>query len=288
MRLFQGALILAAGVAIQFFPASLPAAAQSGDIPYTFVPLWNGLYLGVHGGGALASTGIADNYHYNYYYSGNDSSAPLSSAKNSIGGPGALGGAQLGYNFQWRQMMFGLEGDAGYLYLPSASKSATLKPSQDCLSDHWTVQGRCAIGAKYSSQSAAYGDLTGRLGLVLGRTMLYGKGGGAVMQDTVKASYTGATSIGSHTYDFDPSGIVWGWTAGGGVEYALSTSWSLKAEYQHFDFLDASFDHSGSTSVNSWHGQQTYMLKGSAAVSPAMDTVKLGVNFHLSDEAELK
>ena len=36
-----------------------------------------------------------------------------------------------------------------------------------------------------------------------------------------------------------------GWTAGAGAEYALSPSWSLKAEYQHFDFGKMSYSYKG-------------------------------------------
>ncbi len=268
MRLFHGAPILVAGVAIQLFSAVLPAAAQS-DIPYGFVPLWNGLYFGAHGGGALGSAAVADSYHYNYYYTGPNNGGPASAASNTLSLLGAFGGGQAGYNFQWGHLVLGVEGNAGYFAL-SSNKSVDLTPSADCLAAHASNKSRCSIAAKYSDSGSAYGDLTGRLGFLAGRALFYGKGGGAVMLNNFQASYTGGTSAGQQSWDFDNNGMLWGWTAGGGVEYKFSPSWSFKAEYQHFDFLSATLDHGGQTAVN-WYGStQTYLLKGNAAISPTI------------------
>ena len=74
-----------------------------------------------------------------------------------------------------------------------------------------------------------YADVTGRLGVTLDRALIYAKGGYA---------YFGG-DIGYDTPAWNASvsqsGLS-GWTYGGGVEYKLNSSWSLKAEYLHFDF----------------------------------------------------
>ena len=57
MKKFRLAFIFAASVAAQMAPSSLPASAADlggggyKDTPYVVVP-WQGLYFGVHGGGA--------------------------------------------------------------------------------------------------------------------------------------------------------------------------------------------------------------------------------------------
>ena len=60
MKKFRLAFISAASVAAQIAPSSLPASAADlggggyKDTPYVMVP-WQGLYFGVHGGGAWGS-----------------------------------------------------------------------------------------------------------------------------------------------------------------------------------------------------------------------------------------
>jgi nucleoside-specific outer membrane channel protein Tsx len=68
-----------------------------------------------------------------------------------------------------------------------------------------------------------------------------------------------------------------GWTIGGGLEYALSSAWSAKIEYQHFDF-----------------GSKTALLVTPAngnfrfSNDPTAETVKIGVNYHFwhSDKSQ--
>ena len=42
------------------------------------------------------------------------------------------------------------------------------------------------------------------------------------------------------TYPVDFTETKTGWTAGGGVEYALTNHWTVRAEYLHYDLGDAS------------------------------------------------
>jgi outer membrane immunogenic protein len=69
-----------------------------------------------------------------------------------------------------------------------------------------------------------------------------------------------------------------GWTAGVGIEYAVSAKVSIKAEYQHFDFGEE-------------HGYQTALMADPP--TPAgfrfdnfttvdFDTFKVGLNFHFN------
>ena len=91
------------------------------------------------------------------------------------------------------------------------------------------------------------------------RTLFYVKGGVALLDADLKAHYAGgncltlrwtctpigSTKRGTLTFDFDHSDTLVGWTVGAGAEYALSPSWSLKAEYQHFDFGSMSYTYNG-------------------------------------------
>src|ERR1700722_5456932 len=93
--------------------------------------------------------------------------------------------------------------------------------------------------------SGPYADVTGRLGYAFDRFLVYGKGGAAVLGSK------GSTTTAIPGFTVDNSNTFAGWTAGGGVEYKFTPSWSLKAEYLHFDF-----------------GSETATLTGGAGVFP--------------------
>jgi outer membrane immunogenic protein len=69
-----------------------------------------------------------------------------------------------------------------------------------------------------------------------------------------------------------------GWTVGAGVEYKLSPVWSLKAEYQHFDFgsLTNTFSRDFSSACGSYPTACSY--KNEVTV----DSVKVGVNYFVN------
>jgi outer membrane immunogenic protein len=76
----------------------------------------------------------------------------------------------------------------------------------------------------------AYGDVTGRVGFAIDRTLAYAKGGVAFYDGVARQTTTnpGYVTTGTNTFT--------GWTAGGGVEHFISEKVSLKLEYQHFGF----------------------------------------------------
>jgi outer membrane immunogenic protein len=184
----------------------------------------------------------------------------------------------------------------------------------------------CNVAGKYSVSSDLYGDLTARLGYEMDRILLYAKGGAALLNADFKANYVGNnctvlgpycervggggtynTVAGHAVFNFDHSDTLLGWTVGAGAEYALSPSWSVKAEYQHFDFGKISYSYygcygfplaSGSYSdpsygkcpagAPSYDNHYTSTLRGRTEVSITADAVKLGINYHLNDQAGLR
>ena len=168
MLKFRLALILAAGAAMQLAPLSQPvSAADLGggykDTPYVVVP-WQGLYFGARAGGVSSSASVTDSYDY----------VGDPTANNSLSGTSLIGGAQAGYNVQQGHIVFGVEGDIGYLGL-SASKSATLAPSPDCTAAYGSGSNLCKLSAN-STSGGAYGDFTGRLGYAADRVLFLCEG----------------------------------------------------------------------------------------------------------------
>jgi outer membrane immunogenic protein len=132
---------------------------------------------------------------------------------NDITPSGALAGVQLGYNMQSGSLVYGLEGDIDYSWL---KKSADLvAPCPGCeLRNHYLA------------------TLRGRLGYSFGQWMPYITGGAAIGDIQFYTPAGGAQAIDK-----------FGWTVGGGVEYAFGFSkWSAKLEYLYADLGSATCD----------------------------------------------
>jgi outer membrane immunogenic protein len=104
-----------------------------------------------------------------------------------------------------------------------------------------------------------YATFTGRLGITQDRWLVYVKGGGAVARiKNTRTQFEGG-SIGD---DFQVSKTRFGWTLGGGVEYATSPLWSWKIEYLYMDFGT----------------KHTTFLDDPVEYKNRVHTIKLGVN----------
>jgi opacity protein-like surface antigen len=69
-------------------------------------------------------------------------------------------------------------------------------------------------------------------GITNDRILFYVKGGGAWVKESQTLTATGAAPNPAGTLDQTKTG----WTAGGGVEYAVSRNWSAKLEYDYLSF----------------------------------------------------
>jgi outer membrane immunogenic protein len=286
MTKLQFALVVAAGAVV----SSMASAADLGgykDTPYVSIPNWSGLYFGGHAGGVWGNANINDTF---VYVGDPDYAAKLASTS-------FIGGAQIGYNIQRGNFVFGPEADIGYLGISVKNSAKQVGPDK-CTGTYtappysWDYSGTlCKMDLNYSVSSDLYGDLTARLGYASGRTLFYAKGGAAFLNASLKNSYTGANIVNTHTFDFAKNETLWGWTIGAGVEYALSPAWSLKAEYQHFDFGSISKTYSGSyqlpgyTAADYTGGHYTSTVtNGKADVSVTADSVSVGLNYHVGGD----
>jgi opacity protein-like surface antigen len=160
---------------------------------------------------------------------------------------GYLAGGQAGYNFQTGRFVWGIEGDAGL----SNAGGGTACPIQPFL---------------YSCEDdvRALGSLTGRFGYTWGRALFYAKGGwafGEVKAGTIFGTPPAPAGMnGAQSTNWES-----GWTAGVGMEYALTDRWSAKAEYMHYEFPQYAFTVAQTTTANA---------------TTAGDTVRIGVNYH--------
>ncbi len=185
-------------------------AALAADLPYrksapVYTPpppafTWAGLYVGGQIGYQWGSASP------NLY--GPDGS--FVTTLPTTNASGIVGGAHLGYNFQVSQLVFGLEGDInGLSYQGTNYAAGFLSP--------------------FTTRENVEGSVRGRIGYAFDRILVYGTGG--VAFGNFQNTYTG---IGG---GFDSlSSTRTGWTVGGGVEYAVTNNWSIRAEYRYTDF----------------------------------------------------
>jgi outer membrane immunogenic protein len=83
---------------------------------------------------------------------------------------------------------------------------------------------------RFSSSIRWQSSVRGRLGYAFDRVLVYGTGGVAFAD--IRHSYYEATAPASQSF----SDTRTGWTAGGGVEYALGGNWTTRVEYRYSDF----------------------------------------------------
>ncbi|ADP70414.1 hypothetical protein Rvan_1143 [Rhodomicrobium vannielii ATCC 17100] len=263
------------------------------DGPFYEAPaLWQGFYLGGHVGAAWSKADVDDTFIY----------VGDPTYKGDLNTTSLTGGGQLGYNFQRGNFVFGVEGDIGYLKV-DASKDVAFRPTS-CVGTYtsapYTVNydpKMCAVDTKYSASGDLYGDITGRLGYAFDRTLFYAKGGVAFLNGEFDAKYLGqnCASLGSDShclgnalskFDYSHSETLVGWTIGVGVEYKLTPSWSLKAEYQHFNFGSISYSYNDSykipaNNVDYSGGHYHSTLDGKTKVDFTADAVTVGLNYHV-------
>jgi high affinity Mn2+ porin len=214
----------------------LAGTARAADLPlkapaFKAVYDWTGFYIGGHVGYGGGSFGPGVN--------------PLPAQgvflPDSI--TGLTGGYQVGYNRQFaNHVVLGIEADATF---GSPLDAPKLTP------------------APFNTAFDYAATLRGRAGYAFGTWMPYVTGGFAWEHDHINLNNGGA--IVSSTGQTHP-----GWTAGVGVEVAVSGNWSAKVEYDYIDLSRRMYDLSG------------FGLPG-VAVDPNINLVKLGLNYRFGD-----
>jgi outer membrane immunogenic protein len=197
---------LPVGATIALFVASSAAfAADLGRPPPPPPPPifynWTGFYIGANIGGAWASGTLTDT---------------LTGANFTGNHSGVIGGGTAGYNWQISpNFVFGIEGtfDGTSIGKTSNTVGVTINgiPS--------VIQG--SAGTNWVSTVAA------RFGIAQNNWLFYGKAGGGWADNT--ASLTNLTTGGS----ISTSNTKSGWLLGAGIEYGVTSNWSIKAEYDY-------------------------------------------------------
>jgi outer membrane immunogenic protein len=191
---------------------AIAGSAFAADLPYRGPPpvypppppifTWSGIYIGGQVGYAWGSDPIDEVdtvFDHNAFFNDKPN--------------GVIGGAHLGYNLQIGQWVAGLEG------------------SVDGTSLHGTRTSAGPLVVTMSTRPDVQGSIRGRVGVAFDRVLIYGTGG---------AAFSGITNNYSLGFPFflseSDTKTRTGWTVGGGLEYAVTNNWSIRAEYRYSDF----------------------------------------------------
>lgn len=231
----MGALIATQALAADMAVKAPPQPAQQ---PSSYT--WSGFYIGANGGYGWKDPTVT--------FTPNDVTANNATCASATGGTcappasfgisGGLGGLQAGYNWQANQSwLIGLEADFDWSGIKGAGVSNFLID---------TVNFPPGTSNFSVTQNVEwFGTIRGRLGwMPVNSTMLYGTAGFAYghVRENVALSSTPFNNLGNGTFSFQcnaagncfagtSSHTATGWTAGGGIEYALWRNVSVKGEF---------------------------------------------------------
>ena len=212
--------------------ADLPS--RKGPEIYSAPPLftWTGFYLG-------GSIGYIQQNQMTTDVTGSYFSPGDHVALNS---QSALVSANAGYNYQFGSVVLGVETDIGYT---NASASAS----------YFGGFGQPFV---HTTKLSSFGTVRARLGYAFDRTLFFATGGFAYanLRDTA-APWSNNNFVSTNRNRM-------GWTAGGGVEYAVTNNWTIKAEALYANF--------GTKSAQTCNGCR-YGFKDSVV------TARAGVNY---------
>jgi outer membrane immunogenic protein len=266
---------------------------------------WNGFYFGLNAGATWSNNnsvettstpvgGFADGIGPGSYAA---ASAAGATGAISVGhNAGFIGGAQIGYNFQFgASWVAGLEADIqGVGNSKHTGTISTVSLPSSAGPFGAGLLGTDTINTQITSsrQIDYLGTVRGRLGYLWSPFFLmYGTGGlayGGVKASTSIAqanndcaNFPGACIAAGAVTGGAISKTRTGWTAGGGLEYMFEQGWSAKVEYLYYDLGHVTYSAGSLVTTGDTSG-----LGGPAIVSSSSTTkftgniVRAGVNYH--------
>ncbi len=212
-------------IAALAFSGLLAAPACAADLaarPYAKAPAieavysWTGFYVG----GTLGYSWNHLNVNDLDYWDGLGDS--------SLNSNGAAAGVTVGYNWQYRHLVYGVEGDISWL-----SNSRTSNNDRQYLTG--------IPFAQINSKIDALATIRGRIGVEIDPALVYFTGG--VAFGHVHNSYVDVANVNTNLYC--PGCTTWsdsdwrtGFTFGGGLESMLGANWSVKLETLYYQLGD--------------------------------------------------
>jgi outer membrane immunogenic protein len=242
-------------------------AVKAAVVPVaTTAPSWTGFYIGGNAGVIWSNT---VNYGLSTpagptppNFTGLDAPLIAQNGSGGLGGaPDFTFGAEAGYNYQLDRTLVGAEFDVERWGLKR--NTAVTAPTVGAGLQTTTT----SVSAEYLT------TLRGRFGYVFDRSLFYVTGGAAFAN--IKERQATSFAIVPTADDAFHSG-EWGWTVGGGTEYALDMHWSVKAEYLYVHFDSTTFTTNPLSPNGVLAGNTTFVHNFSSVNA---DIVRVGANY---------
>jgi outer membrane immunogenic protein len=203
MRRLLVALIAAvSAMATQVFAADMPTKAPVYQAPVVIPYNWTGFYVGGHVGYLWGRTRVEEDGEVT------EPGAPTD---------GVIGGVLAGYNWQNGPLVLGLDGDFGWTNAHGTGTPAPaplIVKAPNTYDLNWTAH------------------LRGRLGYAADHWPFFYIAGGLAIADL--DFHEGAVTI--ITTPLPTGGKYYGWSIGGGIEYAFTRNLVGRVEYLYDDF----------------------------------------------------
>jgi outer membrane immunogenic protein len=235
--------------AVAFAISTATAFAADLEVPLKAAPVappftWTSCYAGLQAGGGFGQTNLTDS-------AGTIAATGVvgfTSANTGI--DGYLLGGQIGCDYQFASnWVAGFEGSAGW---GNISGNTTVAIPGDSVN--------------FTENTDLLTSVTARIGYAWNDWLLYAKGGAAWTGNRYSASDAAGL------FAFAGLETRLGWTAGAGIEWALSRNWSVKLEYDYYGF--------GTRSVT-FIDNTISGIAGPVNINQNIQIVKLGLNFHV-------
>lgn len=236
--------LLTASAALLIIAASPTAfASDLGFAPASYD--WEGIYFGANLGAGVTNNSLSSNYAYRGTGTITPPTAALiddmSSSYNANDG-GFTGGISTGYNWQYSNVVVGLEADINYLDATSSDP----RNVSNIVNSIFTANATSAVDSlRYETEW--FGTIRGRLGYAFDNILLYGTGGFAYGYANASSSFQSYNDLEYADWSGSDEGWRFGWTVGGGMEYGVDR-WIVGLEYLYVDL--GSYDWSSTADIN--------------------------------------
>lgn len=211
-------LLLAGSALVVLAGSSFAADLPSRRAPPVYVPpvpvfTWTGIYVGGQVGYEFGRS--------SFLYGG-----ILPGVYGAAYRPdGVVGGAHVGYNWSSQSLFGGIPG-LGNLF----GAGGVVGIEGDVNGSNYNRTVGVIPGVALGTRTNIDGSIRGRLGFAVDRALFYATGGAAFAD--LRNSYLN-TGLGVNT-NIGHTRV--GYTVGGGIEYAVTNNWSVRAEYRYTDY----------------------------------------------------
>jgi outer membrane immunogenic protein len=287
--LFACAAVDSAGAAD--LPPAAPPPVKAPVVAPVPVWSWTGCYVGINGGGTRVQndTALAPSGSYlnapgalpppNLQGTG-DFAADIAALSHSYSTTnwGWEAGGQVGCNAQWGPAVLGVEGDwqwtntstaadASYAAFPNVGNPAFINPAHTehvDVTQRWLTTARARAGFTpwdrvliYATGGVAWANFQSNTAVAFAPSPFF------------LAPYNGAIHAGSASTN------LLGWVAGGGIEWAITNNWSVKAEYLYLRFDGFSYSSPLTAAATPFAPGYSW----NTTVTPREQILRVGVNY---------